>query len=123
MRLEANSTRPVCTKRAEHQCRRQFTVTVGTVFDCSRVLLNMWLLAAYPRCSSKKGISAHQLHQMLGVPCKTVWFMAHRIRQAMTEGGDGLLGSGGGTVKGVETFWGTTGAEGHPRKDATTSSR
>src|SRR6266511_4190638 len=66
-------------------CRKQFTVTVGTIFESSHIPLNKWLLAFYLLCSSKKGMSAHQLHRMLGVTYKTAWFMAHRIRMAMTE--------------------------------------
>jgi transposase-like protein len=66
-------------------CRKQFTVTVGTIFESSHIPLNKWLLAFYLLCSSKKGMSAHQLHRMLGVTYKTAWFMAHRIRYAMGE--------------------------------------
>jgi transposase-like protein len=66
-------------------CRKQFTVTVGTIFEDSHIPLNKWLLAFYLLCSSKKGMSAHQLHRMLGVTYKTAWFMCHRIRWAMTE--------------------------------------
>lgn len=66
-------------------CRKQYTVTVGTVFERSKVPLNKWLLANHLMASSKKGVSAHQLHRMLGVTYKTAWFMAHRIREAMRE--------------------------------------
>jgi transposase-like protein len=66
-------------------CRKQFTVTIGTIFEGSHVSLNKWLLAFFFLCSSKKGMSAHQLHRMLGVTYKTAWFMAHRIRYAMTQ--------------------------------------
>lgn len=66
-------------------CRKQFTVTVGTIFEDSHVPLNRWLLAFNLLCSSKKGMSAHQIHRMLGVTYKTAWFMCHRIRWAMTE--------------------------------------
>jgi transposase-like protein len=66
-------------------CRKQFTVTVGSIFESSHVPLNKWLLAFYLLCSSKKGMSAHQLHRMLGVTYKTAWFMAHRIRYAMQQ--------------------------------------
>lgn len=87
-------------------CRSQFTVTVGTVFERSKIPLSKWLLAAYLLCSSKKGISAHQLHRTLGVTYKTAWFLAHRIRHAMSDQGTGLLGSGGGTVEADETYIG-----------------
>lgn len=66
-------------------CRKQFTVTVGTIFEDSHVPLNKWLLAFYLLCASKKGMSAKQLERMLKVDYKTAWFMCHRIRWAMAE--------------------------------------
>jgi transposase-like protein len=66
-------------------CRKQFTVMVGTIFESSHLPLNKWLAAFYLLCSSKKGMSAHQLHRMLGVTYKTAWFMFHRIRHAMEQ--------------------------------------
>jgi transposase-like protein len=66
-------------------CRKQYTVTVGTIFEGSHIPLNKWLLAFYLLCSSKKGMSAHQLHRMLGVTYKSAWFMAHRIRYSMEQ--------------------------------------
>jgi transposase-like protein len=66
-------------------CREQFTVTVGTIFEDSHIPLSKWLLAIHLLCASKKGMSAHQLHRMLGVTYKSAWFMAHRIRYAMTQ--------------------------------------
>ncbi len=66
-------------------CRKQYTVTVGTIFEGSHIPLNKWLLAFFLLCSSKKGMSAHQLHRMLGVTYKSAWFMAHRIRYAMEQ--------------------------------------
>jgi transposase-like protein len=66
-------------------CRKQYTVTVGTIFESSHIPLNKWLLAFYLLCSSKKGMSAHQLHRMLGITYKSAWFMAHRIREAMKQ--------------------------------------
>jgi transposase-like protein len=65
-------------------CRKQFTVTVGTVFEGSHIPISKWLMAMFILCSSKKSISANQLHRMLGITYKTAWFMAHRIRFAMT---------------------------------------
>src|SRR5262245_46728022 len=65
-------------------CRKQFSVTVGTVFERSHIPLHTWLYANHLLCSSKKGMSAHQLHRILGVTYKTAWFMCHRIREAMT---------------------------------------
>jgi transposase-like protein len=67
------------------ECRKQFTVTVGTIFESSHIKLTVWLKAIYLLCSSKKGMSAHQLHRMLGITYKAAWFMAHRLRYAMTQ--------------------------------------
>lgn len=64
-------------------CRQQFTVTVGTIFEDSHIPISKWLMAIFILCSSKKAISAHQLHRMLDMTYKTAWFMAHRIRYAM----------------------------------------
>jgi transposase-like protein len=66
-------------------CRAQFTVTVGTIFEDSKIPLSKWLLAYHLLCSSKKGMSAHQLHRMLKVTYRSAWFMAHRIRYTMTQ--------------------------------------
>jgi transposase-like protein len=88
-------------------CREQFTVTVGTVFERSKVPLNKWLLATYLMASSKKGISAHQIGRTLGVTYKTAWFMCHRIREAMKPSDCGPFGRGGATVEVDETFIGT----------------
>ena len=86
-------------------CREQFSVTVGTVFERSKIPLSKWLMAAYLMASSKKGISAHQLHRSLGVTYKTAWFLAHRIRVAMAPSADvGPLGGEGKTVEADETY-------------------
>jgi len=66
-------------------CEKQFTVTVGTIMEDSHIPLHKWLLAFHLLCSSKKGMSSHQLHRMLGVTYKSAWFMTHRIRYAMTQ--------------------------------------
>ncbi len=66
-------------------CRKEFTVTVGTIFEDSHIPLHKWLLAYHLLCASKKGTSAHQLHRMLGITYKSAWFMAHRIRYAMSQ--------------------------------------
>ena len=66
-------------------CRKQFSVTVGTIFESSHIPLHKWLLAFYLLCASKKGMSAHQLHRMLGVTYKTAWFVFHRVREAMSD--------------------------------------
>jgi transposase-like protein len=97
-----------------YQCRKQFTVKVGTVFEDSHVPMNLWLQAMYLICSSKKGISSNQLHRTLGVTLKTAWFMAHRIREAMRVVGVGPLGGQGSTVEADETFIGRV--EGVPKQ-------
>ena len=102
-------------------CRKQFSVTVGTVFERSKIPLNKWLMAVHLMCASKKAISSHQIHRMLGVTYKSAWFMTHRIREAMTSGNTGLLGSGGGTVEVDETYWGNNGKQRRAR--AATSTR
>jgi transposase-like protein len=78
-------------------CKRQFTVTVGTVFQSSHVKLHKWFQAAHLLASSK-GISAHQLHRTLQVTYKTAWFMFHRLREAMRDGHFSVLGGEGRTV-------------------------
>jgi len=83
-----------------NECKGQFTVTVGTVFERSKIPLSKWWLAIYLLGSSKKGMSSHQLHRMLGVTYKTAWFMTHRIREAMRE--DAIPGGLGGANKVVE---------------------
>jgi transposase-like protein len=89
-------------------CRDQFTVTVGTVFERSKIQLNVWLQAVHLVCASKNGMSSMELHRLLGVTQKTAWFMLHRIREAMKPESGGLLGNGGGTVEADETYWGNT---------------
>src|SRR5450432_2609048 len=69
-----------------HSCKLKFTVTVGTLFERSHIPLNKWLFAVHMMGASKKGISAHQLHRLLGITYKSAWFMCHRIREAMVEG-------------------------------------
>jgi transposase-like protein len=85
-------------------CRKQFTVTVGTVFEDSHIPLSKWLLAIHLLASSKKGMSAHQLHRNLGISYKGAWFMAHRLRYAMAQGP--LLDLMKGTVEIDETYVG-----------------
>lgn len=106
LRLQGTSYRPGLYKCAD--CYEQFTVTVGTVFERSKIALNVWLQAVHLMCASKKGISAKQLERMLGVTYKTAWFMAHRIREAMKTSPTGLLGGSGssGIVEADETYWG-----------------
>ena len=88
-------------------CRKQFSVTVGTLFERSHVPLHKWLLAFHLLCASKKGCSSHQIHRMLGVTYKTAWFMTHRIREAMKDPVfTSQLGGGGKIVEIDETYWG-----------------
>jgi transposase-like protein len=89
-----------------YQCRKQFTVKVGTVFEDSHVPMNVWLQAMHLLCSSKKGISSNQLHRILGVTLKTAWFMSHRIREAMRFVGVEPMGGDGGIVESDETYIG-----------------
>lgn len=89
-----------------YQCRKPFTVKVGTIFEASHVAMNVWLQAMYLIAGSKKGISSNQLHRTLGVTLKTAWFMSHRIREAMRSGDTAMFGTGGGTVEVDETFIG-----------------
>jgi transposase-like protein len=103
--LDGKAHRPGLWKCREKNCREQFSVTVGTVFERSHVPLSKWLMAVHLMCSSKKGMSAHQLHRSLGVTYKTAWFMAHRIREAM-KGGGGLMGGSGKIVEADETYYG-----------------
>jgi transposase-like protein len=89
-----------------NNCREQFTVTVGTVFERSKVPLNKWLLCNHLLCAGKKGVSAHQIHRMLGVTYKTAWFMCHRLREAMTPANPGPMGGPNSYVEVDETFVG-----------------
>ncbi len=86
-------------------CRDQFTVTVGTVFERSKISLDKWLLAAALMAASKKGISSKQVERMLGVTYKTAWFMTHRLREAMKDSG-GMFSPGGGTIEADSTYVG-----------------
>ncbi|MEQ8389348.1 MAG: IS1595 family transposase [Alphaproteobacteria bacterium] len=89
-----------------NSCRGAFTVTVGTVLERSKIPLHKWVLGFHLIASSKKGMSAHQLHRMLGVTYKTAWFMAHRIREAMREFSPGPMGGENKVVEADETFVG-----------------
>jgi transposase-like protein len=91
---------------AEKECRKDFSVTTGTLMERSHIELHKWLTAFYLMSSSKKGVSAHQLHRSLGLDYKSAWFMCHRIREAMRDGGLDPLGGGGGIVEVDETYYG-----------------
>ncbi|MBO9604017.1 MAG: IS1595 family transposase [Novosphingobium sp.] len=104
-KLKGKSTRVGVWKC--YQCRKPFTVKIGTIFEDSKVPMRLWLQAMYLIAGSKKGISSNQLHRILGVTLKTAWFMSHRIREAMA-GDDGWpLGGLGKVVEADETFIGT----------------
>jgi transposase-like protein len=116
--MQGNAHRPGLMKCKD--CRKQFSVTVKTIFEGSKIPLNKWLLAVHLMCASKKAMSSHQMHRMLGITYKSAWFMTHRIREAMKSGG-GLLGAGGGIVEVDETCWGNKdkqrpGARGYDHK-------
>jgi len=103
----AMASRPGLYQCNAPECRKQFTVTVGTLFERSHIPLNKWLLAAFLICSSKKGISAHQMHRMFEITYKSAWFMMHRIRAAMAEGAfPGPIGGENKVVEADETFVG-----------------
>ena len=88
-------------------CKKDFTVKIGTIFEDSHVKMCQWIQSMYLLSASKKGFSAHQLHRMLGVTYKTAWFMAHRIREAMRSGSfKAPLGGEGKKVEADETFIG-----------------
>jgi transposase-like protein len=98
----------------EKECRKQFTVKVGTVFEHGRIPLHKMLQAVYLLCCSKKGISSHQLHRVLGITYKAAWFLSHRIREAMRDGSLSPLGGSGKVVEIDETGFGRV--DGAPRK-------
>ena len=76
-----------------YDCRKPFTVKVGTIFESSHIALRLWLQAIFLIAASKKGISSNQLHRTLGITLKSAWFMSHRIREAMRDDAGGLLGN------------------------------
>ncbi len=88
------------------ECREQFTVTVKTVFERSKIPLSKWLAALFMLTASKKGVSAHQIHRSLDISYKSAWFMMHRLREALRTGGLSPLGGGGKIVEADETFIG-----------------
>jgi len=107
-KLKGKAHRPGTYQCNEKACRKQFSATVGTVFERSRIPLNKWLLAAHLMAASKTGVSAHQLHRMLGVTYKSAWFMCHRLRKAMEDTTSGPLGGSGGEVQADETYYGNS---------------
>jgi transposase-like protein len=112
-KMQGKSTRKGLYKC--YQCRKPFTVRMGTVFESSKVPLTVWLQAMYLIAGSKKGISSHQLSRTLGLTVKTAWFLSHRIREAMREGGLAPFGTDGGAVEVDETYIGRKAGAGNPK--------
>mgnify|MGYP003394414788 CR=1 FL=1 len=104
--LAGKSTRIGVYKCYAKECRKPFTVKVGTIFESSHIKLHIWLQAMFLIASSKKGISSNQLHRTLGVTLKSAWFLSHRIREAMKDTKGGMFGSGFGGVEADETLQG-----------------
>jgi transposase-like protein len=105
LKAKEGSTKPV--RKGVYKCkdcRKQFTVTVGTIFEGSHIPLHKWLMAIHFLCASKKGMSSHQLHRLLGITYKSAWFMTHRIREAMRQ--EPLASKLTGTVEVDETYIG-----------------
>jgi transposase-like protein len=96
-KMKGNSTR-IGTYKC-YQCRKPFTVKIGTVFEASHIKLHLWLQAIFLMASSKKGISSNQLHRTLGITLKSAWFMSHRIRAAMSTVGVEPMGGSGKIVE------------------------
>jgi transposase-like protein len=108
-----------------YACRKPFTVKIGSIFEDSHLAMRDWLTAIHLICSSKKGISANQLHRTLGITLKSAWFLGHRIREAMRSGELAPMGGIGSTVEADETFIGrkdgTIKRRGHGHKNAVLS--
>ena len=104
--LKGEKHRPGLYQCNDPNCREQFTVTVGTVFERSKIPLSKWLAALFLMVSAKKGISAHQAHRMLGISYKSTWFMMHRLREAMRHGDLAPMGGSGDNLEIDETFIG-----------------
>lgn len=89
-----------------NECRKPFTVRMGTIFESSHLALHLWLQVIHLFCASKKGISTRQIQRMLQCSMKTAWFLGHRIREAMKDDGTTPIGGEGKTIEADETFWG-----------------
>jgi transposase-like protein len=105
-KLDGSAHRAGLYQCNEPDCREQFTVTVGTVFERSKIPLTKWLASLFLMTASKKGVSAHQVHRMLGISYKSAWFLMHRLREAMRTGGLEPLGGAGKVVEADETYFG-----------------
>jgi transposase-like protein len=111
--LEGKTTRAGLFKCNE--CREQFTVTVGTVMERSKIPLRKWAMAMFVMAAAKKGVSAHQMHRTLDVPYKTAWFLMHRIREAMKDTDLAPLGGEGKIIESDEAYWGGKDVETDPK--------
>jgi transposase-like protein len=110
----AYAIKPAGTYRcAEAVCRKNFTVTMNSPMERSHIALHKWVQAFHLMCSSKKGVSAHQLHRTLDITYRSAWFMAHRIRECMRSGGLTPMGGSGKIVEADETYFGRQ--EGPPK--------
>src|SRR3954465_6203445 len=107
-----------------NECKSEFTVTVGTVFERSKVPLTKWWMAAHMLSQGKNGCSAHEIHRNIGVTYKTAWFMVHRLREAMGELKPAPMGGEGSAIQADETYYGNTSKrakgykKGHSQKSA-----
>ena len=107
-----------------NECKGQFTVTVGTVFERSKIALTKWWMAAHMMNSGKNGVSAHEIHRSIGVTYKTAWFMMHRLREAMKDIAPTPMGGEGSSIQADETYYGNTSKrakgyrKGHSRKSS-----
>lgn len=99
-------SKPGLYRCAERECRKDFTVTTKSVMESSHIPLRLWAQAFTLLCSSKKGMSSHQVHRTLKITYKSAWFLTHRIREAMRTGGLGRLGGEGKIVEADETYYG-----------------
>ena len=107
--LSFATKKPGVYRCSAKECRKDFSVTTKSVMESSHIKLHIWLQAFYLMASSKKGVSSHQLHRALGVTYKTAWFLSHRIREAMRNGGIvAPMGGPGGIVEADETYFGPT---------------
>jgi len=120
---KAGKTCPHCGNAAKHyelkarvglnkcaECKKEFTVRIGTIFQDSPIPLHKWLQAIFLLASSKKGISSHQLHRTLQITYKSSWFLSHRIREAMKPSGAlDVMGGEGKIVEADETYIGNVG--------------
>ncbi len=91
-----------------NECKGQFTVTVGTVLERSKIPLTKWLMAAHLFNQGKNGVSAHEIHRALGVTYKSAWFMMHRLREAMNELNRAPMGGEGQVIQADETYYGNS---------------